>query len=489
LGDRTGTFCLHRRRQRLYTPSHRMNTARTRTASTSSLSFALAPSSALPRLSTGARRLSRRRFLASGLSLGAFGCALPTWIGPGVLAAEGRPGANDRIRVGFIGIGRQAGGLLAMLPAFREVQVAGFADVNLKRAQAAAEKHRTVAMQDYRRLLERNDVDAIITATPEQWRGPICIQACQAGKDLYVEKPMSLTIREGRLIVQAVRKYGRVFQTGSQQRSMWPNHCGCKLVRSGALGKISRVIAHNYPSPWEGALPGEPVPEEIDWDLWCGPAEPVPYNKDLYLPRANPGWLSFRPYSGGEMTGWGSHGFDQVQCALGMDESGPVEIWTEGPKFDPPTYRASESKARGDKICSEPPVFMRYPGDIVMELGNGPMGGAIFIGEKGRLTIDRGVCRSTPTEIADEALVNREAGFTENHLRNWINCLKTRARPIADVEIGHRSATICHLGNIARWTGRRLRWDAQKEVFPDDTAANELLDRARRKPYELPKTV
>lgn len=410
-------------------------------------------------------------------------CLLPA----GLRAAEGRPGANDRIGIGFIGIGRQASDLLKVLVGLKDARVVAFADVNLKRAREAASKHQAEACQDFRRLLERQDVDAIITATPEHWRGPICLAACQAGKDLYVEKPMSLTIREGRLIVEAVRKYGRVFQTGSQQRSMWPNQLGCELVRSGRIGKVRRVIANNYPSPWEYALPAQPVPEELDWDMWCGPTEPVAYHPDLYLPRANPGWLSFRPYSGGEMTGWGSHGFDQVQWALGMDASGPIEVWTEGAPFNPPTYRAPEAKTRGDQICSEPKVFFRYAGDIVMELGNGPAGGAIFLGEKAKLTIDRAICRSDPPELAEDALEQRPRGFKENHLQNWLDCIKTRARPIADVEIGHRSATVCHLGNIARLTGRRLRWDPVKEVFPDDPAANGHLDRARRKPWELPK--
>jgi predicted dehydrogenase len=405
------------------------------------------------------------------------------------LAADGQPGANDRIGIGFIGMGRQAFDLLRLLQGIKEARVVAVADVNLPRAQAVAKQHQATAYQNHRQLLERKDVDAIITATPEHWRVLICIEACQAGKDMYVEKPLSLTIREGRLIVQAARKYQRVVQTGSQQRSMWPNRAGCELVRSGRIGRIQRVIAHNYPSPWECALPAQPTPEGLDWDLWCGPVEPLPYHQDLYLPRANPGWLSFRLFSGGEMTGWGSHGLDQVQCALGMDQRGPIEVWTEGDKFNPPTYTRPESKDRGDKLCREPKVFFRYPGDIVVEFGNAPPGGAIFIGEKGKITIDRAVCKSDPPELAEELLEQRPRGQTENHLRNWIDCVKTRQKPIADVEIGHRSATVCHLGNIARLTGRKLRWDPVREVFPEDAAANALLERPRRKKYELPKTL
>jgi hypothetical protein len=255
------------------------------------------------------------------------------------------------------------------------------------------------------------------------------------------------------------------------------------------IGKVQRIIAHNYPSPWECRLPAQPMPEGLDWEMWCGPTQVVPYHIDLYLPRANPGWLSFRPYSGGEMTGWGSHGLDQVQWALGMDERGPIEVWTEGKQFDPPTYAAPESKARGDKLCSEPRIFYRYPGDIVMELDEGPAGGAIFIGAKGKITIDRGVCKSDPPEIAQAALQEGGQAKGDDHMQNWLQCIKSRQEPIADVETGHRAATVCHLGNIARWTGRRLRWDAVREMFPDDAEANTYLDRPRRKPYELPKAV
>jgi len=420
--------------------------------------------------------------------VGAAAPVLPQIVGPEVLGAQGRPGANDRIAVGAIGIGRQASGLVGMLVRLPEAKYVAVADVNLDRAKASASQHGAEPYQDYRRLLERKDIDAIITATPEHWRVLICLHACQAGKDLYVEKPMSLTIREGRWIVEAVRKYGRVFQTGSQQRSMWPNYAACAFLRNGGLGKIRRVVAHNYPTPWENGLPAEPTPEGLDWDMWCGPTQPVPYNKDLYIPRANPGWLSFRPYSGGEMTGWGAHGFDQVQWALGMDNGGPIEIWTEGEKFGPPTYTASESKERGDEICRKPKVFFRYPGDIIMELGDAGPGGARFIGEKGTVTVDRAYFKSDPPELAEEAMAKpKPEGFQPNHLRNWLQCIKTRERPIADVEIGHRSTNVCHLGNIARWAGRRLAWDPVKEEFTNDASANQFLDRERRKGFEAPK--
>jgi hypothetical protein len=440
---------------------------------------------------TSTIRESRRQFLRHGLGGVAAGFAAPYLVPAGVLAAGDRPGANDRIGIGGIGVGRQGSGVVQGAAGTKIARIVAVADVNLKRARQFAAKFKAEAYQDYRKLLERKDVDAIITATPDHWRALVCIHACQAGKDIYAEKPMTLTIREGRLMVQAVRKHGRVFQTGSQQRSDAACRLGCELVRNGRIGKIRRVIAANYPSPWECGLPGQPVPDGLDWDLWCGPTKVVPYHVDLYTPRARPGWISFRPYSGGEMTGWGAHGLDQVQWALGMDESGPTEVWTEGPKFNPPTYAAPDSQSRGNKICSVPKVFFRYPGDIVMELGKGPGGGAIFLGEKGKITIDRGICKSEPEEIAKEPIRADEIHLvkSDDHIRNWLDSIKSRQRPVADVEIGHRSATVCHLGNIARWVGRRLRWDPVAEVFPGDAEANTYLDRARRKPYQLPEVV
>lgn len=433
--------------------------------------------------------ISRRSFLQRSTAL-LSGAALPQILPTGVLAASGRLGANDRIGIGFIGIGRRAGEVFQGLVRLPEMRYVAVADVNLKRARESATKHNAVPYQDFRRLLERKDVDAIVTATPEHWRLHICVMSCQAGKDVYAEKPMTLTIREGRLMVQAARKYKRIFQVGSQQRSMWQNYTGCELIRNGGLGKVSKVVCYNYPSPWEGELPAQTIPDELDWEMWCGPNPKVPFNQDLYLPRANPGWLSFRPYSGGEMTGWGAHGFDQIQCALGMDDTGPVEIWTDSEKFDPPTYAKSEPKTRGDKICRVPKFYFRYANGVVVETGEeATMGGAVFYGEKGRVAIARGKCESDPDELAIDALRKRPADFNDDHQKNWFDSIKSRTKPIADVEIGHRSATVCHLCNIARWTGRRLKWDPVKEEFVGDKDANQYLDRERRKPWLAPERI
>jgi predicted dehydrogenase len=434
--------------------------------------------------------LSRRQFLRRS-AVATATVAAPYVIPSGILAREGRPGANDRIGIAGIGVGRQGSGIFRSAASSSLGRPVAVADVNIHRAGQFATSMKIEPYQDYRKLLERKDVDAITTATTDHWRALVCIHACQAGKDVYAEKPMTLTIREGRLMVEAVRKYERVFQTGSQQRSHAANRFGCELVRNGRLGKIHTVIGHNYPSPWESALPAQPVPDGLDWDLWCGPVDVVPFNNDLFRPRANPGWISFRPYSGGEMTGWGAHGLDQIQWALGMDDSGPVEIWTEGPKFDPPTYSKPESRGRGEKICRSPMIYYRYANGVTLKLDNGNPGGGIFVGETGKIEIFRGRVTSNPKELVEEPIRDDEIRLyaSNNHMLNWLECIRTRKKPVADVEIGHRSATVCHLGNIARWVGRKLQWDPVKETFPGDDEANTYLDRPRRKPYQLPEVI
>jgi predicted dehydrogenase len=432
--------------------------------------------------------VSRRLFVKRG-AVGLVGSiVLPQLIPATVLAAPGRPGANDRIGVGYIGCGRRARQIMK-LP--KEGQIVALADVNRPRAEELAKTRQCRACQDYRQLLESKDIDAVVVATPDHWHVLASIHACQAGKDIYCEKPLSLTIREGRRLVEAVRKFGRVLQTGSQRRSMNYHRLGCELVRNGLAGKIHTVLIQNYPSPWECRLPGQPVPEGLDWNAWCGPTEPVPYHADLYAPRANPGWISFRPYSGGEMAGTGAHGFDQIQWALDMDHTGPVEVWCEGGPLPELAYTAPESLARGNTATSRGRrVRFRYANGIEIRLEEGqPAAGAVFIGDQAKIRIGNNTVDSNPPELAKSPPKDLKSHVlvSDNHLRNWFDCIKSRERPIADVEIGHRSAIICHLGNIARWLGRKLRWDPERELFPDDAEANAFLDRPMRKPYELPE--
>jgi predicted dehydrogenase len=438
-------------------------------------------------MTSKAKRLSRRRFLQGTVPLAASSLALPLFLPAGVLAGPERPGANDRIGIGYIGAGRRANQLMGLPPEGRIVAVA---DVDRSRAEAVAARRQCDAFQDYRRLLDVNAVDAVFVATPDHWHALPSIHACQAGKDVYLEKPLSLTIREGRQLVTAARKHDRVFQTGSQRRSMSGHRRGCELVRNGLAGKIHTVVILNYPSPWECRFPGQSIPAGLDWDAWCGMTEPVPYHADIFVQRSNPGWLSLRPYSGGEMTGTGAHGFDQIQWALDLDHTGPVEIWVEGGPLEPVVYESPESRARGDRLCSaDRRVRMKYANGITIRLeDNGPAAGGEFIGDLGKIRIGNNTVDSNPVELSQTPADRLRFRLPpiDDHIKNWFDCVKSRQRPIADVEIGHRSAILCHLGNIARWVGRPLRWDPESETFPGDKQANAYLDRPRRKPYELP---
>ena len=420
-------------------------------------------------------RLSRRRFLSHGASVAALGMAAPCFVPAAALAAPGRPGANDRVIVGVIGTGGRARLLVEQLP--EQAQVAAIADCYRKRCEDLAKlKAATWRIhQDYRKLLDEKDLDAVIVATTDHGRVLPCIHACQAGKDIYAEKPLTLTIREGRALVNAVRKHRRVLQVGSQQRSMEMNRLACEFVRSGGLGKLKLVQGINYSGPnrYQG-LPGQPIPDGLDWDLWCNQTELRPYHSALHF-----GWMGWWDYSGGEMTNWGAHGLDQIQWALGMDDTGPVEIWPVTP-------------GRNGKVS------YRYANGVQvnLELDKGPHGGGIFVGERGKIEINRNKFTTNPKDLipslppqADIDKWRDEVALWQAryHMENWLDCVKSRQRPVADVEIGHRSISVCHLANIARQVGRRLRWDPEKEVFVGDDEANCYLSRPRRKGYELPE--
>ena len=421
-------------------------------------------------------RSTRRTFLGMGMTTiaAAAGSLLPR-------RGLGQTGPNDQIRVGAIGVGGRASLLLQQLP--ESAKIVALCDCQLPRAEAfkAKAKESWPVYQDYRKLLDRNDIDAVIVATGEFQRVLPCIQACQAGKDVYAEKPLTLYVNEGRALVNAVRRYQRVLQVGSQQRSMAMNRVACELVRSGGLGKILKVHTINYSGAEASPatpLAEAPVPAGVDWNMWLNQAASRPFNP------AWMGWMRWRDFAGGEMTNWGAHGVDQIQWALGMDGTGPVEIkpLTSGPNGQ---------------------VLMRYANGVevhyFLESGKGPMGGAVFFGEKGKLEINRNKFASNPPEIAEELrkkldVDEEERKWSDNlalwqarwHMQDWLDCIRSRKRPVADVEIGHRSVTVCHLANIARAAGRPLRWDPSQEQFIDDAQANNYLDRPRRAGFELP---
>jgi hypothetical protein len=324
--------------------------------------------------------------------------------------------------------------------------------------------------KDFRDLLARRDIDAVVIAVPDHWHAYIAIAACEAGKDVYCEKPLSLTIHEARAMVQAARKYDRVFQTGSMQRSSNEFRQACELVRNGRIGKVKQVIVDVGPPSVPCDLPEEPMEPGLNWDLWLGPAPQRPYNSVL-SPRGVhqhfPDWRNYREYSGGAMTDWGAHHFDIAQWGLGMDESGPVEII---PPEDPKATRG-----------------VRYLYANGVEMIHGDSGGVLFIGTEGKILVNRGKFEATPASLAEEPLGDNAIRLYKSysHTKDFLDCLRSRKKPICDVEIGCRSVTVCHLGNLAYWHHRHLRWDPAKERFVGDKEANQWLDRPKRGPWNV----
>jgi predicted dehydrogenase len=443
---------------------------------------------------------SRREFLKSSLAAGVAGLSFPYIVPPKVLAGRG-VAPSDKIIFGAIGTGSRSWGDTGELKKFEDVQFAAVCDVDLARARRDAAADRLNMgekniYQDYRRLLERTDINAVVIASPDHWHALHSIHAAQAGKDVYCEKAMTLTVKEGRLMVNAIRNNRRVLQVGSQQRSSASFHRACMLVRNGYIGKVTRVVGVNYAGAWESKLPAESIPETLNWDMWMGPVEPKPFNENIRTSRSKPGWLSIKDFCGGEICGWGSHDLDQVQWALGMDESGPTQVWVEGQPYKPWIAETGDRVGRffGAK---ETIIHMMYPGNIHLELTEDavPNGGALFVGEKGQIRIDRDRFEVSNPEWKTIPLETMPIQLytARNHYRNFVDCIKERKKPVCDVEIGHRSATVCHIGNIARWisqatheVGVRLSWDPKKEEFIGNTLANSMLDRSRRKGYELP---
>ncbi len=427
-------------------------------------------------------RPSRREFLGAAAGALAVGTAgFNALMAPRAMAAPGPIGANGRIRVGAIGVGGRASLLLQQLP--ESAEIVALSDCNVPRAEAFKAKAGGAwpVYQDYRKILDRKDIDAVIVATGEFQRVLPCIHACQAGKDVYAEKPLTLYVNEGRALVNAVRKYDRVLQVGSQQRSMAMNRVACELIRNGGLGKLLEVRAMKYTGPQ--AAPDKPldeqsVPTGLDWNMWLNQAAWRPFHPDWM------GWMRWRDFSGGEMTNWGAHGVDQIQWALGADDTGPTEL---------KPLSAGPNGAVGMKYANGVPV------NFILENGHGPMGGAVFICEKGKLEINRNKFSSNPPEIAAELqkqvdVAEEERKWSDElalwqarwHMQDWLDCIQSRKLPVADVEIGHRSISVCHLANITRAVGRPLRWDPAREQFIDDAEANALLDRPRRAGFELP---
>jgi predicted dehydrogenase len=397
-----------------------------------------------------------------------------------VSGRPGRPGANDRIYVGVIGPGGRSQALTADCPA--DIKIVAVADCDLRqiakylgatrKVKGSVVAEKCTQYQDYRQMLSQEKLDGVFVATPTHVRVLACIHAMQAGLDVYAEKPLTLTIEEGQYLARAERKLQRIFQVGTQQRSIAINNFGCDLVKKGAIGKVLTVHCPNFLGPVpRPQFPFEPTPPEMNWDLWCNQTELIPFSSKLHPELGK--WARFREYCGWLVTGW-VHAFDQVQCALGTDDTGPVEIWPEeaGPNAQ---------------------VSMRYGSGTILKLdiphNKGPQMGGVFVGERGKIEINRNRVASNPPELIRGApppeIIDRPV-LSKAHIANWLHCMRTRETTVAPATIGHRATTICHLINICRELDRKLQWDPVKEEFLGDDEANKLRSRSRRKGYELP---
>ena len=424
----------------------------------------------------GASRRAFLKRLAGGAA--AIAASSSGWARALEPAARGVRGANDRIGIGIIGVGDLGRHHhLSILMGIDEVEVLAVADVDSRHVDDAIKKagSRVKGYKDYRNLLDRSDIDAVLIATPDHWHALPTIHACQAGKDVYCEKPLTLTIAEGRAMVNAARRHGRIVQTGTQQRSDALFRQAAELIRNGRIGKLASVKIVLGTAPTTPRRESRPQPAELDWDFWLGPCPSVPYH-DL---RCHYNFRWFDDYSGGKLTDWGAHHLDILQWAMGAEASGPVSVRGTG------VFPADNLYT----VPSDFDVHFTYANGIPVHVTGEGENGLLFTGDKGKVFVCRGEIRADPPELLDEPSVLHEVRLeaSADHHRNWLECMRTRRRPIADVEHGHRSATVCHLGNIAIKLGRELKWNPEAERFVDDPEADRLIARPMREPWSLPQ--
>ena len=426
---------------------------------------------------------TRRQFLKAGGLV----AAAPYVVASTALGATGRRAASQRITTALIGAGSRGQQIMA-----GGDQVVAVCDVDATHRGAAKVKIDTMsgsrgcaAYGDFREVLDRDDIDAVVVATPDHWHVPIALAAVQAGKAVYVEKPVSLCIREGRILADVVRRYGAILQVGSQQRS--PEYekftRACELVRNGRIGELQKVKVTIYArsgndNPWRP----QSVPPEFDYEMWLGPAPWSPYHKD----RCHYKFRFVSDFSGGDVTNWGAHHLDIVQWALDADDSGPLEVAGRGKR---------NASGIHDTFC-DIAVDFRYANSVTVQLRSGDRkvktGGVRFVGTEGSIWVSRDGMDADPkslltSRIGPDEIHLAPADRSGTHMGNWLDCVRKRSgRGLnVPVEVGHRSATVCHLANIAMQLDRPLKWDPAKEQFLGDDEANRMTWRPMREPWRI----
>ena len=449
------------------------------------------------------KNTSRRKFLKESIVAGSTAASL-SLLNPKQIRAQNAsltsriPGANDRIRVALIGCGGQGGGDLRAMLRIKNIECVGLCDVDdtqsakmLKNVGDQYNQQPALVTRDFRKVLEQKDIDAVIIGTPDHWHALPTVMACQAGKDVYVEKPLSISIGEGRVMVDAARKYDRIVQMGTQQRSAAHYKEAIDYVKSGKLGKIRLVRAWAY-QDWMGNIPVVPdsdPPSSVDYDFWLGPARKRPFNRNRF--HFNFRW--YFDYSGGLMTDWGAHMIDIANWGMGI--KAPTSAMSVGGKYGYPDD-AEETPDTQQVLWAFPDFSMVW--EHATAIGRGPEArdhGVAFHGNDGMLVIDRGgwevyaeTARTGRKTTYKQIGLPRQGGsadFHFEHVKNFVDCVRSRQRPNSDVEIGHNSMIACHLGNIAFRLGRQVKWDVEKEQIIGDKEAQRYVMREYRAPWKL----
>jgi predicted dehydrogenase len=459
------------------------------------------------------KQLTRRAFLAAttttAVALSGAATAQNT-----AKVVPGKVSPNEKVTVGLIGLGGRCGTIIGTCLGIPGMQIVAACDCFKPRVDSCLERvgkeHGWHGYTDFNEMFEKENLDAVMVETTTHARAWVTCHAMAAGLDVYIEKPMCLTIAEGREMVKVARKYKRVTQVGTQQRSIPLNNWASDLVKNGAIGKVTQVLAPNFmgPARWT-PKPGEDMPgggSDTWWDTWTNQAEVRPYRKELHR-----GWANWWDYDGGGrsfgVTGWGTHSYDQLQRGLGTDSTGPVTVTLEEPvsemrcgKFEEREIPEEETGAAYYgmiKNSSGPRAKVRMTfkngAEVLFHLDGdcSPGLGAIFVGEKGRIEINRDKISANPKELIEssDAPPHLDVPETQPHIENWLECIKTRETCNADIEYGQRSSSLCYLVNIARdvgQVGKTLEWNPKKERFKNCPEGNEMLSRPRREGYELP---
>jgi len=431
-------------------------------------------------------QLSRRQLLRAA----AGGAMVPYLFTTG--AAQTVPKSkNDRLGIGTIGMRYQ--GTVNTDHALPYGDVVAICDVDRDVGEKAVEHFggKATLYEDYRRLLERKDVDVVFVGTPDHWHTTMYIDACRAGKDVYAEKPLTLTVDEGKRLLPVVRETGRVVQVGTRLRSDHVHRLACETVAAGRLGKLRRVVVGVGRNPTGGPFAVEDPPPHLNWDMWLGQASWVPYTKE----RSHFTFRWWYEYAGGKMADIGAHQLDLAQWGMGMQHSGPIEI--EGTATFPDV-------PNGYNVATSFEVRMRYANGVELISGDALPGGVRFEGELGWLHGSKGEIDGEPFDLLADAPIPREEyrlydwdnldrplrtgkpGQLDNHVGNFFDCVRERRTPLSDVVSQNCAANVCHLANIAQRLGRKLGWNPDEEVFLGDDEANALLGRPQRKGYEIP---